>query len=80
MYPYIVCYCGRSIGDLYDLFKELRAAKFADSFGEFDIDPSMIPITEELQVDLDDIFKSLHIHVPCCRTRLMSQIEFKELY
>jgi len=80
MYPYIVCYCGRSLGDLYDLFKELRAAEFRKKFGKLEIDPGMIATAEDLQVELDGVFKMLHLNLQCCRVRMMSQIEFKELY
>ena len=80
MYPYIVCYCGCSIGDYYDLFKAMRADKFALEFGDTDIKPNLVSLNDELQVELDDILNMLNITHDCCRTRMMSQIEFKELY
>ena len=80
MYPYIVCYCGRSIGDLYDLFMKLRADKYAEEFGDAVFDPSAIALSEVLQSDIGDIFDTLHLENDCCRARIMTQVEFKELY
>jgi DNA-directed RNA polymerase subunit N (RpoN/RPB10) len=82
MYPYIVCTCGRSIGDIYDLFKILKLEKYNQEFveNELDIDPNLFAISEHIQVELDDIFEILCIKTDCCRAKLMSQVEFKELY
>ena len=83
MYPYIVCYCGRSLGDIYDLFKALCHEKYVlahDDGVDMDIDPSMLAIAESVNVDISDVFDQLHMHVDCCRARLMSQVEFKEYY
>lgn len=87
MYPFIVCFCGRSLGDLYDVFCLMRRAKYeqackkADKNADnTDIDPSSIPLTESLQVDLVDVFEQLNLHLDCCRIRIQSQVEFKNIY
>lgn len=85
MYPYIVCYCGRSIGDVYDVFCKLRIQKYNEAFNKneaskYDIDPNMLSISEIVDVDLTDVFEQLNIHTDCCRTRLTTQVQFKEYY
>lgn len=85
MYPYIVCYCGRSLGDIFDIFKLLRLEKYMAAYEksdgiEWDIDPTMLAISEVVDIDLSDVFDQLRIYTDCCRSRLMSQVEFKEYY
>lgn len=79
MYPLILCYCGRDLGSIYDLFKALRAKKFAATIGEENIDPTLLSITD-VQVQLDDVLTLLHLHTTCCRVRILTQVEFKEYY
>jgi len=80
MYPYILCFCGRSIGEYYDYFKAVRAQLYADLFGENEFDPILLPISEDVQVNMGPVFDSLHIHLECCRTRLTTLVEFKDIY
>ena len=82
MYPHIICFCGRSLGDLYDIFKLLRAERYAAAYKAVgrNIDPAMIGIIESLQVDIGDVFELLHLHLPCCRARIMTQVEFNSIY
>jgi DNA-directed RNA polymerase subunit N (RpoN/RPB10) len=80
MYPYIVCRCGRSLGDLYDLYQAMKRAKYADEFGDVVIDPTLIMLTEELQIDINDIFEALHLDNDCCRSCMLSQVEIDEYY
>ncbi len=83
MYPYIVCFCGCSLGDLYDAFKAMRidAYKKALNDSRFEkIDPAMLAITENVDVDLSDVFAQLCITQGCCQVRLITQVEFKDLY
>lgn len=80
MYPYILCYCGRAIGDIYDIFKEMRREKYIAAYGTDEIDPSILAISSTVDVDLIDVFDQLRVHTDCCRARLMSQVEFKEYY
>lgn len=83
MYPYIVCFCGCSLGDIYDAFKVMRAEKYRIALNDpnFDsINPAMLAITAHINVDLSDVFDQLCITLDCCKTRLTTQVEFKELY
>lgn len=82
MYPYIVCYCGRSIGQIYDLFKALRREKYVEFFqkNNLNINPDKIPFSDDIDIKLRDVFDELNIHNQCCKARLMSCVEYKELY
>lgn len=81
MYPYIVCLCGRSIGDLYDLFKQMKLEKIIELYGTSEnIDPTLLSICEDTKLRLDDVFEALNINMDCCRVRMMTMVEFKDLY
>lgn len=82
MYPLILCYCGRCLSDIYDLFRELKSRKFATAYAALgmDIDPVQIAISGELDVELGDVLDQLNLHLDCCRTHIITQVEFKELY
>lgn len=80
MYPYIVCCCGRSIGDLFDVFSAMRSELYLITFGQTKFDPALLPIMPDLKVELGEILDNLHLHHDCCRVRIMTQVEFKELY
>ncbi len=83
MYPHIVCFCGKSLGDIYDAFKIMRRKKIQealddDTIGE--IDPTLLAITDGLDIDMSDVFEQLGVYCGCCKVRLTTQTEFKELY
>lgn len=82
MYPYIVCYCGRCLSDIYDLFCVMRDRKYATAYADLgmDIDPIQIAISGAMDVDLADVFEQLNLHLDCCRTRMHTQVEFREFY
>ena len=82
MYPYIVCTCGYPLGDIYTIFDIMRRAKYIQAYGEFynEIDPSILAITESIQVTLEDVFDQLNIDLICCRTRLLTQVTFDSIY
>lgn len=80
MYPYIVCHCGRAIGNLYDLFLAVKRERLAEEFGEEIIDPIMIAVVKDIQIELGDILDDLHLYNQCCRVRMLTQVEFKEVY
>jgi DNA-directed RNA polymerase subunit N (RpoN/RPB10) len=80
MYPYILCYCGKSLGHLFDLFNAMKRERYIEEFGEESFDPTMIAVITRLQVELGDILDSLHLHKDCCRVRMLTQVEFKEVY
>lgn len=83
MYPWIVCFCGKSLGDLYDAFKAMRIEKYKEALGEDDfgtIDPALFAITEDVQIELIDVFEQLGVKKECCRMHLHTQVEFSEFY
>jgi DNA-directed RNA polymerase subunit N (RpoN/RPB10) len=82
MYPYIVCYCGRSVGDLYPLFDEMRKERYEEYFKKTGhrIEPNRVTISSDVHVDLGDVFKKLNIRTQCCKARLLTQLEYKEYY
>ena len=65
MYPYILCYCGRSLGDIYDIFKIMRINKLIELYseGHLNIDPALIAISESIKIDLDDVFSSFSSNI-----------------
>ena len=80
MYPYILCSCGRSLGDLYDCFKEARKLKYIETYGEKTIDPNTLSFTGTFEINMSEIFDELCINMMCCRAKMTSQVEFKSLY
>lgn len=81
MYTYVVCLCGFCIGQYTDLYQAMKADKLREVLGNDDsIDPKMVPISLAGQVALNEIFEALNINHACCRARLLSQVEIRELY
>lgn len=82
MYPPIICTCGRCIGPLRDLFITLRNQAYADglSIHISELDDEYITIArEDLQIPLQQILDDLGLHLECCRTRMIANVEFREL-
>jgi DNA-directed RNA polymerase, subunit N (RpoN/RPB10) len=81
MYPLIVCFnCGRSLGDIYDAFRYLRAQRNREAYGNSDIHPVLISITENNTAGLEDIFNQLGLRLICCRTNIATQITIDDVY
>lgn len=80
MYPYIVCYCGRALGHLFDVFNTIRRDRLAQEFGDEALDPVMIAIIKDTHIELGDVLDQLHLTNNCCRARMITQVEFKEVY
>ena len=82
MYPLILCYCGRCLSDIYDLYMELRTRRFATAYAGLgmDIDPVQIAITGEIDISMGDDLDKLNLHCDCCRSHILTQVQFKELY
>lgn len=78
MFPFIVCFCGRSIGDLYDAFKHMRQKIYMEKLAG--IAPEMVAITEVEDVSLKEVLDQLGLHMTCCRTHILTQTEFKTYY
>lgn len=81
MYPFIVCFCGNSVGDIYDLYKAMKLSKYVEVYDEtqLDIDPSLLAISDNIQLELSDVFDDLNVDMDCCKTRLMGMVMMTEL-
>ncbi len=82
MYPYIICFCGHSLGEIYDLYCAMRDDIYIEAYSwmaEEGIDFSLLPILDAKGAELHTVFESLHIHADCCRARLLTQVMFEEI-
>lgn len=81
MYPYIVCTCGRSLGDIYDIFRAMRRDIQEEYFKQNNInaDPSLV-FVGDFKVNLGGVLDQLQLKLPCCRTRMMTQVLYKDVY
>lgn len=82
MYPYIRCFCSRSLGDKYELFKVMRLERYRDYFERTGIrvSPNNIPLADNVRVEVGDILDQLGLTVTCCRTRMITQVEYEDEY
>lgn len=81
MYPFVLCLCGFSVGDLYDIFQAMRADKFA-ALGT-DMDPNLATFCDEEFGDkgaMGEELTALGVKCMCCRARLIAQVTFFEYY
>jgi DNA-directed RNA polymerase subunit N (RpoN/RPB10) len=65
---------------LYDAFNAIRADRLAEEFGDEALDPTMIAIIKDVQIEMGDVLDQMHLHNECCRARMLTQVEFKEVY
>lgn len=78
MYPYITCHCGNDLGSLWPLFAAMRAAHLRD---KFDVaDPAVIQLSHDMQTALGPILDAIGCTRVCCRTKLLTQKLFKDVY
>lgn len=69
MYPNIVCFCGFPLGQLYDAFLAMLAKhREGKNIGHSPNEP------------IGYILDQLGITKTCCRTRIMTNMEFKNYY
>lgn len=80
MYPLILCFCGRSLGDIYAAFNYLRLIEIQKNEDLRGVIPELIPLIETENMNLAPIFDSLMIFTKCCKKTLMSQCLIEELY
>jgi len=84
MYPFIVCACGRSLGDLYPAYLALKRREYVkkckDGNIDLNIDPAMLALMGTLNLDMSHVWKILGLHLPCCQGRMITQVEFKSVY
>jgi DNA-directed RNA polymerase subunit N (RpoN/RPB10) len=83
MYPYILCFCGKSIGDLYPAYKAVVEKRKKIALRRLEEQDSLPNNRPEQTVDnfaVGDVLTGLGLAKDCCRARMMSQVEFKTLY
>lgn len=82
MYPYVRCYCGRSIGDLYDIYTSIKLARYQEVYEKSDYvyDPKTMALNTRIQVEMGDVLDALGLKMECCRARMITQIEFKDFW
>lgn len=79
MFPYVLCSCGRDIGCLHRLFSEMRKDKLKEKYGSV-IDASMLQATSDLEIELGQILDDIGVTTICCRTKLLTQKLFVDVY
>jgi hypothetical protein len=82
MYPYIICFCGKSLGDIYDMFLAMKHDLYKSHIDEFKItsDAGMSILDSRLSISLVPIFDMCRLDNECCRTHIQKQVQFKEIY
>jgi DNA-directed RNA polymerase subunit N (RpoN/RPB10) len=82
MFPFIVCFCGRSSAELYDLFIALRRERYEEYISKNNIvvKGDYIKSTNQIPIELGDILDDLNLKLACCRTRMLCQVMFNDLY
>lgn len=79
MYSYIVCFCGRPIGQLYRAYITLRAmANEALYKGGAVLHPEFIG-PANFEASVGDILDKLGLHHHCCRGHMMTFVEFEHV-
>ena len=80
MYPLIRCYCGRELGYLYMIFKKIRERKLNQLYGTDLIEPHMrLVASKELTLGTELTELGIAESDICCRTHMLTQVEFKNL-
>lgn len=84
MYSYILCFCGRPIGQLYRAFVILRAMANEKLYASASTGGSHQPHPEfigpaDFNVSVGDILDKLGLHHQCCRGRMMSFVEIQHV-
>lgn len=87
MYPLILCYCGRALGDLYEAYAAMRDELYRKAYeaeGGSGYDPILIPLIGDIthSIELGDILDMLGLtkECECCRTQMMTQVMFTDVY
>lgn len=78
MYPYILCTCGRSIGDLYELYIAMRR-ELIDEAGMKEYLPIYAQEIDS-KIKTSEILDNLNLHKLCCRTKMITFIPFYSVY
>ncbi|AMN83591.1 hypothetical protein D5b_00161 [Faustovirus] len=72
MFPYIICTCGRSLGDIYEAYQVEKR-----NHVKHDTDVEMLVESSD---SVGHILDKLHLKEDCCRGKMMTQITFNKYY
>jgi DNA-directed RNA polymerase subunit N (RpoN/RPB10) len=72
MYPPVVCHCGRSIGPLYMIYREMRKDRLI-AHNKDHIAPWLLQITSDSPIETGDILDDLGLDLDCCRILCMQR-------
>lgn len=81
MHVYIVCFCGRSIADIKELFIKLSENNNRNvaSKKKIELLPSSMTAADFINSEAAaPILDKLGVHQQCCRTRILTQITMDE--
>ncbi len=78
--PVICCTCGLPIGDVEDIFRELRNNRVRSMLAERGTTPTQAAVDTGLQIDCSDILKEIGIDHDCCRKSLVTAMIFSDYY
>jgi len=78
----VTCHCGRSIGDLYPLYCEMRREVVDEELKRLnrDIAPDRAHLIQDFKPQLGNVLDQLEIKLECCRTRFLTSVDFESLY
>lgn len=79
MFPYVTCSCGFDLASIYPLWAAIRAQRLAAKYGNV-TDRAMIQASSDLNVEFGDVLNDLGVHRVCCRTKLLTQMQFRDYY
>lgn len=84
MLEYVLCKsCGRCLGNINDLFMKMRndaISKELNAGQNADINAVMVPFADDINIDMGDIYKKLHINNECCMNSLIANVTFRSVY
>ena len=77
----VTCFtCGNPIGDIEDLFRNLRAARVREILAERGTTATQAAVDADLQIDCSEILDRLGIKRDCCRKCLVTAMIFTDYY
>ena len=79
MFPYVTCGCGYDLASIYPLWAEIRKKRLVAKYGNV-TDRAMIQAASDLSVEFGDVLNDLGVRRVCCRTKLLTQMQFRDYY
>jgi DNA-directed RNA polymerase subunit N (RpoN/RPB10) len=81
MLPPIVCHsCGMPLGDVAAIFKAMCLKKIKEHLKTHNIHPDMYTMTAANKIKSGTELDKLMIINECCRTQILTNMEFKDYY